>query len=310
LAPDRVLDWVLQAADGLAYVHAQQTVHRDVKPQNLMLSPERGIVVVDFGIARPFASHGTIEIGTPGFMAPEVYAGGAITARTDVYGLAASAWALIAGSPPRLGAPDPLPGATPQLTAALRAALAIDPRDRTASMSSFAEALGGRVGAGGRDMAVTVDVNPRRRPLLESVVRTASGLLDAAAVSLALLRPAGSLLYYAAWGAGGEEVVGRELDPGRGIAGRAVRTNRPQLVHDVRHDPDWDAPFAARTGYAPNTMLVVPMGPTPLGVLSLLDRRDGLPFDVTDLQRAWLFADLALTSLGEEPEDLTTSAPG
>ncbi|HEY6892498.1 MAG TPA: serine/threonine-protein kinase, partial [Solirubrobacter sp.] len=99
LPPDRVLDWTLQAAEGLAYVHEQQTVHRDVKPQNLMLSPERGVVVVDFGIARSFTQEGTVEIGTPGFMAPETYGGGPVTARTDVYGLASSAWTLIAGQP-------------------------------------------------------------------------------------------------------------------------------------------------------------------------------------------------------------------
>jgi serine/threonine protein kinase len=300
--PDRVLDWVLQAADGLAYVHAQQTVHRDVKPHNLMLSPTRGIVVVDFGIARSLARSGTVEIGTPGYMAPEVYAGAAITPRADVYGLAATAWALIAGAPPRLGASDPLPRATPQLTAALRSALAIDPRERTASMASFAESLGGRVAGAGRDLGVTLDLDLARRPLLQSVVRTASGMLDAAATSLALLRPGGSLLYYAAWGPGGDEIIGRELDRGRGIAGRAARTNRPQLVPDVTTDPDWDAAFAARTGYAPNTMLVVPMGEEPAGVLSLLDRRDGQPFDLDDLHRARLFADLALESLTRGPD--------
>ena len=52
LAEDQVIRLALEAAEALRYVHEQQTIHRDVKPQNLMLSPERGVVLVDFGIAR------------------------------------------------------------------------------------------------------------------------------------------------------------------------------------------------------------------------------------------------------------------
>jgi hypothetical protein len=305
LSPDRVLAWVLEAADGLAYVHEQQTVHRDVKPHNLMLAPDRGVVVVDFGIARPFTSHSTVDIGTPGFMAPEAHAGGELTARADVYGLAASAWALIAGEPPRLGAPDPLPGATTTLTRALRAALAVDPRERTASMASLAESLGGRVtNAHGRDMAVAIDVAHAHRPLLESVVRAVAGVFDAAAASLALLRPGGSLLYYSAWGAGATEIVGRELEPGAGIAGRAVAQRRAQLVASVRDDPDWAAAFASRTGYTPNTMIVAPLigAEGAIGVLTLLDRRDGRAFDVDDVTRVELFAQLAVDALVAAPD--------
>jgi hypothetical protein len=167
-------------------------------------------------------------------------------------------------------------------------------------MAVFAEALGGRLrGGDGRDMAVVVDIDPARRPLLESVVRTVAGVFDAAASSLALVRPGGSLLYYAAWGAGAEAIVGRELDPGRGIASRVIEDGRPQLVADVRDDPDWDAAFAQQTGFVPSSMMVVPLdGPDgPLGVLTVLDRRDGRPYDVEDLGRARLFARLAVDAL-------------
>jgi serine/threonine protein kinase len=92
LPQDQVIQIALEAAEALRYVHEQQTIHRDVKPQNLMLSPGRGVVLVDFGIARDLAADSATEgIGTPGYMAPEAFTGGARSPRTDVYGLAMTA---------------------------------------------------------------------------------------------------------------------------------------------------------------------------------------------------------------------------
>ena len=82
-----------QACEALQYVHEQQIVHRDVKPQNLILG-EEGIMLVDFGDrarAGRARTTGTVGIGTPRFMAPEVFAGGAVSPRSDVFGLAATA---------------------------------------------------------------------------------------------------------------------------------------------------------------------------------------------------------------------------
>ena len=76
------IEFTLQACEALQYVHEQQIVHRDVKPQNLILEPE-GVVLVDFGIARELDDEeddsGTVGIGTPRYMAPEVFAGGAVS---------------------------------------------------------------------------------------------------------------------------------------------------------------------------------------------------------------------------------------
>ena len=91
-------------------MHDQQIVHRDVKPQNLILS-EHGVVLVDFGIARlldEVEAQGTVGIGTPRFMAPEVFAGGNVSARTDVFSVAATLWTLIAGRPPVYADPTKL----------------------------------------------------------------------------------------------------------------------------------------------------------------------------------------------------------
>ncbi len=78
LPVDQSIEYVRQACEALQYVHDQQIIHRDVKPQNMILA-EHGIVLVDFGIARLMEdseAEGTVGIGTPRFMAPEVFAGG------------------------------------------------------------------------------------------------------------------------------------------------------------------------------------------------------------------------------------------
>ena len=142
------LEYVRQLCEALAYVHAQQVVHRDVKPANVILG-ERGVVLVDFGIARdlrPAAAARRASIGTPGFMAPEVLAGGAVSPRTDVFGLAATLWTLVVGKPPRFLEPTLLcelaDGVDRTVAEAVRAGLEPDPYLRLPSVDAFAGALG------------------------------------------------------------------------------------------------------------------------------------------------------------------------
>jgi GAF domain-containing protein len=75
-------------------------------------------------------------------------------------------------------------------------------------------------------------------------------------------------------------------------------------VADCRGDERFAARIAEGTGYVPYTMLVVPLmrRDQPIGVLSLLDRRDGGRYGADDVERATLFAELAITALDVEPE--------
>jgi len=83
----------LQLAEGLAYCHAQGIVHRDVKPQNILISPDGSPRIVDFGVAKDLRQEGItadgIVSGTPHYMSPEQAEArsGQLDARTDIYSL-------------------------------------------------------------------------------------------------------------------------------------------------------------------------------------------------------------------------------
>ncbi len=97
-----------QVAEALAYAHLHGIVHRDIKPDNVMVLAGDQVKVTDFGIARllqPDTSLQTIattgmRLGTPLYMAPEQIAGTRIDARTDVYALGALLYHMVMGRPP------------------------------------------------------------------------------------------------------------------------------------------------------------------------------------------------------------------
>ncbi len=307
LPPTDAIDYAKHTCEALQYVHEQQIVHRDVKPQNMILADD-GVVLVDFGVARAIGSdeiQGTIAVGTPRYMAPEVFAGGTVSAASDIFSLAATLWTLMIGAPPRYG--DTLkidkvaPELPPELREALVGGLEMLPEMRIPSATAFAEAIGVPISdRGGESLAQSLGRAPVHRRVIEAIVRTAAGMFEAAAASIALTEPAsGDLIYEAAWGAGAAEVVGLRLPPGAGLSGAVVASGEAVVVPECRSDPRFAAQVAAKTGYVPYTMLVTPLvreGKT-IGVLSLLDRRDGGPYRHEDLARAALFADLAVVAL-------------
>ena len=93
-------------ADALAHAHARLIVHRDVKPANIILTPDRGPVLVDFGLGLDEAGAGGSELGvvsgTPAYMAPEQVAGTAhrIDGRTDIYSLGVVLYEMLCGRLP------------------------------------------------------------------------------------------------------------------------------------------------------------------------------------------------------------------
>jgi len=142
---------------------------------------------------------------------------------------------------------------------------------------------------------------------MEAIVYTAAGVFEASASSIALTdSTTGELVYQSAWGAGAKEIVGVRLPPSQGLSGSVIASGEPLAVSDCRTDPRFAARIAAGTGYVPYTMLVVPLmrDDQPIGVLSLLDRRDGGPYGPGDAERAALFAELVETVLETDTDAL------
>jgi hypothetical protein len=157
-----------EVADALAHAHARSIVHRDLKPSNVVFGDGRRPVLVDFGLALSdqdaAAERGRVS-GTPAFMSPEQAAGRAHRpdGRTDVYGLAATLYALLCGRAPFRGTgtaellrqvreddPPPPRQLRPEVPVALEAAvlkgLAKLPGDRFTTAADFAAALRRAVG--------------------------------------------------------------------------------------------------------------------------------------------------------------------
>lgn len=131
-----VVDLYAQAARGLAAVHAAGLVHRDFKPDNAMLGPDRRIRVLDFGLALGDVSEsarGEIS-GTPRYMAPEQRAGEPPTAAVDQYAWCVSLREALAVIPSKKR--------TAWLTAICERGMAERPSDRFASMDELLHALG------------------------------------------------------------------------------------------------------------------------------------------------------------------------
>jgi eukaryotic-like serine/threonine-protein kinase len=168
LEQDRVVDLIAQTAEALQAAHDKQIVHRDVKPANLLITPQAQVKVTDFGIAKaasdtPITTTGTI-IGTAHYLPPEQAEGKPATVRSDIYALGVVLYECLSGVRPFVGdnpvaiaiahvreQPPPLPDTvSPWLTALTMRMLAKDPAARPGSAGELAKELraGGAIGAG------------------------------------------------------------------------------------------------------------------------------------------------------------------
>jgi len=152
-----------EAADALASAHEHGIIHRDMKPENILLSAGHPIIA-DFGIARAIDLAGVRQLtrtgigspGTPAYMSPEqLMAEGEVDPRTDIYSLGCVLYEMLTGKPPfsgkdgfvrRFTEPPPLPsilrvGLPRSLDLIATKALAREPRDRYSTAAEMAEAL-------------------------------------------------------------------------------------------------------------------------------------------------------------------------
>ena len=162
LEPDEVVDLALQICGGLEHAHAAGLVHRDIKPQNLLLRPDGTVKIADFGIARAaettrLTQMGSV-LGTAAYLAPEQALGEEVTASADIYSLGCVIYELLTGRTPhvfktlpelvvkhREEAITPVrelrPEVAERLEAAVMHALARNPEYRPESAAVFAEKL-------------------------------------------------------------------------------------------------------------------------------------------------------------------------
>lgn len=185
LPPDDVIRWLSDIAAALDHLHAQRppVMHGDVKPANVVISAERRAVLVDFGLAATAGGRG-LGMATTGFAAPELTSADRSPA-SDLYSLAATAYALLTGGPP-------VPGDTPAVGAEVRevlaGGLAVEPSARPVGAVAFVGALGRALGVEARPTAVAAPVPARVRSRL-AAAGVASVAVAVFAVAITAWRP-------------------------------------------------------------------------------------------------------------------------
>jgi len=190
---DVALRITTEAARALEHAHQNGVVHRDVKPENILLTRDGTTLVGDFGLARALHADDRLTrsgtaIGSPLYMSPEQTNDGEVDGRTDQYSLAAVLYEMLTGEPPFVGRSleaivakrltDPTPSArrlqdtVPEhIDGAIRKAMAPAPADRFATLTEFVQALHASQGSAtpAPALAATPPAEPARRdPRLRS----------------------------------------------------------------------------------------------------------------------------------------------
>ncbi|HEU4569920.1 MAG TPA: serine/threonine-protein kinase [Gemmatimonadales bacterium] len=157
LDPDAAVQLLREVAWALGHAHGRGVIHRDIKPDNILLEAGSGrALVTDFGIAHADGAEVSGHAGTPHFVAPEVLQGGAPTVASDLYALGVTAWLALTGRRPFEGSegvalvaqmtraeapPLAAPGIPPRLAAAVDRCVQRDPGARWPEAEALAAEL-------------------------------------------------------------------------------------------------------------------------------------------------------------------------
>ena len=153
LLEQQVVNYGIQIARVLYYLHTRnpKVIYRDLKPSNVMLTPDGVLKLIDFGVARTYKkskSKDTVAMGSAGYAPPEQYGKNQTDERSDVYALGATLLHLLTNMPP-IPLQTPAPGSIHKLNPSVNAkteqviikAMALDPANRYPDMKAFEQAL-------------------------------------------------------------------------------------------------------------------------------------------------------------------------
>lgn len=196
LTPEEAAGVMIPAARGLGAAHDAGLIHRDVKPENLLLGQDGTVRVTDFGLARAVASStstfGTdVLVGSPHYLSPEAVSGERLDPRADVYALGVVLFECLTGHPPHNGesafatavqhtshtVPTPstvVAGIEPGVDDVVRWATAIDRGTRYPTGSDFARALSNAVPSPAPPIGLAAEVTPTRPRSTATGSRTGS----------------------------------------------------------------------------------------------------------------------------------------
>jgi eukaryotic-like serine/threonine-protein kinase len=252
LDPREAIELTLQVARALSFAHERGLVHRDVKPQNVLLNDDGQAKVTDFGIARSLDVQGVTQtgtvLGTSDYIAPEQARGQRVDPKTDIYSLGTVLYELLVGDVPFSGdnfvavamrhVSEPAPSVVEhrpdcplRLDLAVQRAMAKDPDDRFESMDDFVAELEACLAeVDGRDgEGATLIVPPPRRP-----PRAAPRPKRRVPITPFLILLAGATIAVGAY------LLLREDGPGS-VLPRAEAASKPvQLAGLAGYDPEGD----------------------------------------------------------------------